>query len=69
MPDPQLQSELLNLQALISGAEAMAGSARSQASIPVTPNTPHSGLIMMGEALDAQQKALKKIHKLLEKMA
>ena len=69
MPDPQIQSDLLNLQALISQAEAMAGSARSQASIPVTANAPVTGLIMMAEALDAQQKALKKIHKLLEKMA
>ncbi len=68
MPNMELQSELISLQAHIAQAEALTASARSQAGIPVPPNGPAIGLTTMAEAVDAQNKVLKKIHKLLEKM-
>jgi len=70
MPNMELQSELLSLQSQISIAESMTAAARTHSGDSLPPHGgPVVGLVMMVEAVEAQNKVLKKIHKILEKMA
>jgi hypothetical protein len=69
MPHPTLRGDLINAQVAIQRADAMVSAARGMASIPAIPHAPLAALPPLVEALAAQQQAIAKMYKLLEKLA
>lgn len=69
MTNQQLQIDLMSLQGKLSVSQGLVAGAQGSAGIAVMPNAPVPGLIMLAQAVAAQQKALDEIQKILKKMA